>query len=226
MKINCLECNTEFEARRNDAKFCSNLCRAKNSNAARRVAQTTTVIRGTMPQAPMVIPSQPIALPTHISQDKREDYLLLRIKQLEAEKAALEQSVNDYRLQDAIRANQPEEKKGFLGFGSVKELAEHPLASKLIEQGAPKIIGLIENLFGSGQNAEGNIFNGIDPEHKDNLHAVVEILKTMPPEVTEVFLGIAGKASDNPDMFLQGFRMGQQKGQPEETTENPNHWTP
>lgn len=50
MKKNCLQCNTEFTARRSDAKFCSSICRSKywikNNNPKQEIPSVQTQLRG------------------------------------------------------------------------------------------------------------------------------------------------------------------------------------
>lgn len=220
---NCLYCNSEFTPKRSDAKFCSSICRAKHSNTNRNPNPEQTQVNATNTNAtgnpPVVYPMMGLGNPGE------SGYMQQRIRELEAENKELNNRIKEFEFEEKQRlleANAP--KSGFLGFGSARELMEHPIASELVKGVVPMLQGFLQgknnNALSSGSGYEG-LFAGIEDEKRDNLMALVEILKPQPDSVLELFLGLAGKSSENPDLFLQGVNEGAQ--QLEEVQQN---WMP
>ncbi len=61
-------------------------------------------------------------------------------------------------------------------------------------------------MINSESSGDGNLLSGVEGDKRDKLHALLEIGKTLDENMVDVLLGIAGKASADPEGFFQGLQ--------------------
>lgn len=205
---NCEHCGNEFEAKRRDASFCSNNCRAHFHN--NKVQTASNQFQQPRQQQPIRPIAQPIyGLSGAGFEDPRIGRLQEKIEDLKDEKQKLnieiiqlkanqqiKEKIDEFRLDE--NATQADQSGGGL-MGIVDKVTEND-----------RLMELLGNVFaakfgGNGGSDSENVFDGVDDVKKNNLQALVQIAKTLPDSVVEMLLSVAGKAAQNPDGFMEGI---------------------
>lgn len=208
MNKTCIQCGQSFAAKRADARFCSNVCRAHhhNTHKGRQTQQHPQQTQLPMFQAPVAqpIPAQNFGL--YGLEDPRIQHLQDKIETLQEKNRSLEIELLNAKANAQIQEQitkfkedmEPEPAGGLQGLVDtitgnerLMNLAEKFLESKFIN---------------SESSGEGSVFSGVDGDKRDKLHALVEIGKTLDEPIVDVLLGIAGKASADPAGFIQGLQ--------------------
>ncbi len=202
----CQRCGNPFEAKRRDAAFCSNLCRAHYHNQAAKGGhnQPQDMNRNQQPQ--QFTQQPPMFYPGLMGADNsRVADLQQQIDRLKDEKYQLQLQLIETKANAQINAkiqefkeDQTPESGGLMGV--IDKVSSNERLMNLAEK-------FIESKFiGSGGSETDSVFAGIEGERRDKLQALLEISKTLPDQLVDVMLGIAGKASQDPSGFLTGIR--------------------
>lgn len=208
MKKLCIQCSQSFEAKRADARFCSNVCRAHyhNDHKGRQTQPVAQQTQLPMYHTPVAQPIPPQNYGLFGLEDPRMQKLQDKIETLQAENRRLEIDLLEARANAKIESQiakfkadmEPEPPSGLAGL--VDSLTGNErlmnLAEKFIE-------ARVMRSEGAG---DGNVFSGLEGDRRDKLHALVEISKTLDDNIVDVLLGIAGKASADPEGFIQGIQ--------------------
>lgn len=200
---NCEQCGNEFEAKRRDATFCSNNCRAHfHNNKVNQVQQPAAQ----QFQQRVIQRPQPIYGLGNVD-DPRLGALQDKIEALKDEKQLLAIEIIQLKANQQIQAKIDEFKS------DEKENGADQSGGGLMGvvdkvTGNDKLMDMLGNIIAAkfGGNGEGNdVFDGVDEMKKNNLQALLEICKTLPDQVVEMLLSVAGKAAQNPDGFMEGI---------------------
>jgi hypothetical protein len=225
MNKTCIQCGQPFEAKRADARFFSNVCRAHHHNTHKgRNTQPQTQLP--MFQAPIAQPIPPQNYGLYGVEDPRIQRLQDKIETLQEKNRSLEIELLNAKANAQIQEQiskfkedmEPEPAGGLQGL--VDTITGNDrlmnLAEKFIEA---KVI----NAEGGG--GEGNLLAGLDEEKRTKLHALIEISKSLDDSVIESLLKIAGAAYNDPAGFMQGLQ--EANAQPEaHQVENPKIFIP
>lgn len=204
----CAFCGNDFTARRRDAAFCGNLCRAHhhNNNVKQPPVADQLVRTNARIQNPQIQAQQNGLL--GLFEDPRITKLQEKIEKLQEEKQDLKMELLEAKANvklneqmEAFKIEQgPQPENGLMGF--IDKVSAN---DKLLDLAGTVISRFIDK--GNNSSADEGIFAGIEPDRVDNLKALIEISKGLPDEVIEVLLGAAGSASQDPEQFLEGIRL-------------------
>lgn len=232
MSKHCLNCSNEFTSARNDAKFCSNVCRAQYSNRQKREGKESPGVNVAPLQTdqPKAIISSPDMYgllgisPKEMFQSSRSE-----VERLRYENTALKDMVRDYQTKEAIRIETekirsefaPKAEEGLSGLGWVEKITQN---EKLMEIALPLLGNIVDKFSNKASDSSGE-FEGIEPSKKEKLQALVYMLRDMPEGIVEAFLNIAGNAAQDPSGFLTSLN-GTEDAIIENETKTHQHFIP